>query len=91
MPVDQHVMDQLIAASIGPAAAMQPLVAGDRPWVQRVALTACNLAEAVYAQRERCINDRAADEAAEKAKRQEKVKTGRVLTMKPEDMTGGMP
>jgi hypothetical protein len=89
--VDQKVMDELIVACIGPAAAKDNNPYSDKPWVVRVAESACNLAEAVYARRQRCINDRAADEAAEKAKRQEKPKTGRILSMKPEDMTGGMP
>ncbi len=86
MAVDQHVMDQLIAASIHPATLIAPSSSS-----KTIAKIACEIAEAVYEQREKCINERAEVEAAEKSKRQEKVRTSKVITMKPEDMSGGMP
>ena len=90
MAVDQQVMDQLIAASIGPALEKACLSSTD-PSGEKIARIACDIAEAVYAQREKCINERAVTESEEKAKRQEKARTSKVITMKPEDMTGGMP
>lgn len=93
MTIDQQVMDQLIAASIGPAmtAVMGKPQVGGIAAEKLIAQFACLIAEAVYAQREKCINERAVTESEEKAKRQEKVRTSRIITMKPDDMTGGMP
>lgn len=96
MAIDQQVMDQLIAASIGPAmdyvvSVYSPKAPDAGTFAKHVSWHACQIAEAVYAQREKCINERAEVEAVEKSKRQEKVRTSKVITMKPEDMSGGMP
>ena len=59
MAIDQQVMDQLIAASIHPATLIAPSSGS-----KTIARIACEIAEAVYEQREKCINERAEAEAA---------------------------
>lgn len=88
--VDQRVMDELIVACIGPAAANDNGPSG-LSWAQRVAASACNLAEAIYAQRQRCIEERAKADGDRREKEAGRVRGSKVLQIKPEDMTGGMP
>ena len=90
--VDQKVMDELIVACIGPAADSNWLAEGDESlWASSVAKRACALAEAIYAQRQACIEERAKADGDRRQKEAGRVRGSKVLQIKPEDMTGGVP
>ncbi len=89
--VDQKVMDELIVACIGPAAAIECALRDERSLKERIAESACNLAEAIYAQRQACIEERVKADGDRRQKEAGRVRGSKVLQIKPEDMTGGMP
>lgn len=86
--VDQRVMDELIVAC---SIACVPR-SGDRPVdPDIVAYDVCAFAEAIYKQRQSCIEERAKADGERREKEAGRVRGSKVLQIKPEDMTGGMP
>ncbi len=86
--VDQKVMDELIVAC---AIACVPRTGSPPVNPDIVANDVCSFAEAIYKQRQACIEERAKADGDRRQKEAGRVRGSKVLQIKPEDMTGGMP